>query len=147
MRQTYFDSSRLEGRVGQIPHSEDTMSQARVEESVERGNRPGGKSRVASVLPRLVQGLVLLGQMALQQDDTVTACSLLEASATLARQIQEWQDCAEPLSLLSRGAVLPGEDPGARCLPEEHLLVARKGQDTETIATRLAEAGRCLAAP
>ncbi len=146
MRQTYFDSSRLEGRVRSLPHSEDTMSQARVEEIVERGSRPGGKSRVASVLPRLVQGLVLLGQMALQQEDTVTACSLLEASATLARQMQEWQDCAEPLSLLSWVAVLQGNDAGAGVLPEEHLLVARKGQDTEAIATRLAEAGRCLAA-
>src|SRR5260370_34105841 len=95
MRQTYFDSSRLEGRVRSLPHSEDTMSQVRVEESVERGSRPGGQSRVASVLPRLVQGLVLLGQMALQQDDTVTACSLLEASAPLARQMQEWQGYPE----------------------------------------------------
>src|SRR5258708_17887349 len=108
MRQTYFDSSRREGRVRSLPHSEDTMSQVRVEESVERGSRPGGQSRVASVLPRLVQGLVLLGQMALQQDDTVTACSLLEASATLARQMQEWQDCAQPPSPLSRVAGRPG---------------------------------------
>src|SRR5258708_35679190 len=119
MRQKYFESSRREGRVRSLPHSEDTMSQVRVEESVERGSRPGGKSKVASVLPRLVQGLVLLGQMALQQDDTVTACSLLEASATLARQMQEWQGRAAPPSLLPSGAGPPGNDPGARVVPRE----------------------------
>src|SRR5260370_8126911 len=102
------------------------MSQVGVKESVERGSRPGGKRKVASVLPRLVQGLVLLGQMALQQDDTVTACSLLEASATLARQMQEWQGCAEPPSLLSWVPVLPGNHAGASAPPPDHLPVAQK---------------------
>lgn len=145
MRQTYFDSSMQEGRVRSIPHGEDTMSQVRVEESVERCSRPAGKSEVASVLPRLIQGLVLLGQMALQQDDAVTACSLLEASATLVRQIQEWQGCAEPLSLLAWVAALQENDAGAGLLPEEHLLRARKGQSTEAITSGLAEVGRGLA--
>ena len=68
---------------------------------MERGSRAGGKGRIASVLPRLIQEPVLLGQMALQQDDAVTACSLLEASATLAKRVGEGQDCAEPFSLLA----------------------------------------------
>jgi hypothetical protein len=100
----------------------------RVEENVERGGRAGGKSRMACVLPRLIQGLVLLGQVALQQEDTVTAYSLLEASATLARQMEEWQDCAEPLSLLTWIVALQGHEAEAGILPEERRVEARKGQ-------------------
>src|SRR6266567_7770473 len=102
MRQTYVGSSQREGSARPLPHREITRSQVLVEESVERGSRSGGKSRIASVLPRLIQELVLLGQMALHQDDIVTACSLLEASARLAKLVGEGQDCAEP-SLCSHG--------------------------------------------
>jgi len=111
MRQTCFDSSKQQKSGRTLPQAEDTRSQVRGEESVPRGSRAGGKSSIASVLPRLVQGLVLLGQMALQQDDPVTACTLLEASAMLARQMQEWQECAEPLSLLI-WLVAPQRDDG-----------------------------------
>ena len=142
MRQTCFDSSRLEKSGRTLSQGEDTRSQVRVEKSVSRGSRAGGKSRIASVLPRLVQGLVLLGQMALQQGDTVTACTLLEASAMLARQMQEWQECAEPLSLLVWWVAPQGDDVGTGVLREERPMNTRKGQDTEAIASRLAEAAR-----
>jgi hypothetical protein len=68
MRQIDVGSSQREGSARPLPHSENTRSQALVEESVERRSRAGGKSTIASVLPRLIQGLVLLGQMALQQE-------------------------------------------------------------------------------
>jgi hypothetical protein len=60
MRHTGFGSSRLEGSGGTLPQGQDTRSQVPVEESVEQGCRRAGKSRIASVLPRLVQGPVLL---------------------------------------------------------------------------------------
>lgn len=146
MRQTYFGSTQPEGRVRPLPHSENTRSQALVEESVERGSRTSGKGRIASVLPRLIQALVLLGQMALQQDDAVTACSLLEASATLAKQMGEGQDCAEPFSLLAWLADLPRNGSGGSVLPWECPMDAEKGQDTEGITSGLAEVGRGVAA-
>jgi len=118
-----------------LPHREITRSQVLVEESVERGSRSGGKSRIASVLPRLIQELVLLGQMALHQDDIVTACSLLEASARLAKLVGEGQDCAEPFSLLAWVADLPRNDPGADLLPWEHPMDTRKGPDAEVSAS------------
>ena len=141
MRQTYLGSCKLEGRMRPLPRGEDTRSAVRVKESVERGSRAGEKSRIASVFPSLIEGLVLLGQMALQQEDAVTACSLLEASATLARQIQEGQECAEHPSLLAWVLGLQGNDAGAGVLPEERLVRARKGDDREAIASALAEVG------
>ena len=135
MRQTYFGSTQPEGRVCPLPHSENTRSQALVEESVERGSRASGKGRIASVLPRLIRALVLLGQMALQQDDAVTACSLLEASARLAKQMGDGQDCAEPFSLLAWVADLPRNDTGAGVLPWEHPMDTRNGPDAEVIAS------------
>ena len=146
MRQTYVGPSQREGSVRPLPHSENTRSQVLVEESAERNSRVGGKSRIALVLPRLIQGLVLLGQMALQQDDTVTACSLLEASATLAKQMGEGQDCTEPFSLLAWVADLQENGTGAGVLPEECPMDTRKGHDTEVITSGRAEVDRGVAA-
>jgi DNA-binding CsgD family transcriptional regulator len=146
MRQTCFDSSKQQKSGRTLPQAEDTRSQVRGEESVPRGSRAGGKSSIASVLPRLVQGLVLLGQMALQQDDPVTACTLLEASAMLARQMQEWQECAEPLSLLVWLVAPQRDDGGTGVLREERPVHTRKGQDTEAIASGLAEVARGVTA-
>lgn len=87
------------------------------------------------MLPRLIQGLVLLGQMALQQDDTVTACLLLEASATLAKQMGEGQDCAESFSLLAWVADLPRNGAGAGVVPWERPKDNWKGHDTEVITS------------
>ena len=147
MRQAYVGPSQREGSVRPLPHSENTRSQVLVEESAERNSRVGGKSRIALVLPRLIQELVLLGQMALQQDDAVTACSLLEASATLAKQMGEGQDCTEPFSLLAWVADLQENGTGAGVLPEERLMDARKGHNTEVIAFGLAEVGSGVVAP
>lgn len=135
MRQIDVGSSQREGSARALPHSENTRSQALVEESVERRSRADGKSTIASVLPRLIQGLVLLGQMALQQEDTVTACSLLEASARLAKQMGERRDCAEPFSLLAWVADPLRNGPGADVLPWERPMDTRKGPDAEVIAS------------
>jgi ATP/maltotriose-dependent transcriptional regulator MalT len=141
MRQPYVGSCKLERRMRPIPQGQDTRSAVRVEERVERGSRAGGKSRIASELPSLVQGLVLLGQIALQQEDAVTACSLLEASATLARQIQEEQNGAEPTSLSAWMLAIQGNDAEAGILPEERLVQSRKGDDREAIVSGLAKGG------
>jgi hypothetical protein len=53
-------SSRLQGSGGALPQGQDTRSQVPVEESVERGYRRAGKSRIVSLLPCLVQRPVLL---------------------------------------------------------------------------------------
>lgn len=135
MRQTYVGSSQREESGRTLPHSENMRSQALVDESVERRSRADGKSKIASVLPHLIQGLVLLGQMALQQDDTVTACSLLEASARLAKQMGDGQDCAEPFSLLAWVADLPRNDTGDDVLPWERPMDTRKGHDADVISS------------
>jgi ATP/maltotriose-dependent transcriptional regulator MalT len=135
MRQTDVGFSQREGSIRPLPHNQNTRSQALVENSAKRSSRAAGKSRIASVLPRLIQGLVLLGQMALQQDDTVTACSLLEASARLAKLLGEGQDCIEPFSLLAWMADLQRNDTGADVLLWEHPMGTRKGPDAEVIAS------------
>ena len=147
MRQIYVGPSQLEGSVRLLPYIENTRPQALVEESVEPGSRAGGKSRIASVLPHLIQGLVLLGQMALQQDDAVTACSLLEASATLTKQLGEGQDCDAPLSLLAWMTELLECVAGAGVLPEERLIDARKRHSAEVITPDLADVGRGVTDP
>jgi DNA-binding CsgD family transcriptional regulator len=147
MRQTYVGSSQREGSVRPLPHREITRSQVLVKESVERGSRSGGKSRIASVLPRLIQELVLLGQMAFQQDDADTACSLLEASATLAKQMREGQDCTEPFSLLAWVADLPRNGPGVSVLPWERPMDTREGSGREAITSSLVEVDRGVAYP
>ncbi len=147
MRQTYVGSSQRGGSVRPLPHREITRSQVLVEESVERGSRPGGKSRIASVLPRLIRELVLLGQMAFQQDDADTAYSLLEASATLAKQMGEGQDCAEPFSLLAWVADLPMNGPGVSVLPWERPMDTREGSGREAITSSLVEVDRGAASP
>jgi len=142
MRQTRVGSFQREGSVRQLPHSENTWFQALVKGSVEQSSRAGVQSRIASVLPRLIQGLVLLGQMALQQDDTITACSLLEASATLIKQMEEWQDCAELLSLLTWVVDLQENNTGQGVLPKESLTNVRKGYNTEVPAFGMTEVSR-----
>jgi DNA-binding CsgD family transcriptional regulator len=147
MRQTYVGSSQREGSARPLPHREITRSQVLGEESVERGSRSGGKSRIASVLPRLIQELVLLGQMAFQQDDADTACSLLEASATLAKQMGEGQDCAEPFSLLAWVADLSRTGPGVSVLPWERPMDTREGSGREAITSSLVEVDGGVASP
>lgn len=131
MRQTDVDPSQTEGSTRPLPHSQNKGSQALVEETVKRRSGADGKSRIASVLPHLIQGLVLLGQMALQQEDTITACSLLEASARLAKQMGEGQDCAEPFSLLPWVVVLSRKGSGVDVLPCERPMDIGKGLDSE----------------
>lgn len=145
MRPIYVGFSQREGTVRPLPYSENTRSQALVEESAERGGRAGGKSTIASMLPHLIQGLILLGQIALQQDDAVTACSLLEASATLATQMEEGLDYAELFSLLAWVADLPRNGTGVGVLPWERPMDSRKGHDAKVIASGLVEGGRSVA--
>lgn len=133
MRQTYSGSCKLEGKYRSLPQRQDTRSTAWVEVRADQGSRADGKSSIASVLPSLIQELILLGQMALQQEDAVTACSLLEASATLARQIHQEHNSAESSSLSSWGFVLQGNDAAADVLTKERLLHSRKGAEREAI--------------
>jgi len=135
MGQTDVGYFQREGSARPLPHSENTRSQALVEEGVERSSRADGKSRIASVLPHLIRGLVLLGQMALHQDDIVTACSLLETSARLTKLVGEGQDCTESFSLLAWVADLPRNDIGTDALPWQHPMDTRKGPDAEVSAS------------
>ncbi len=145
MRQTYAGSCKLEGPMRPLQQEQDTKLAMRVEVRIERGNRADGKNRIASVLPSLVQELVLLGQMALQQEDAVTACSLLEASAMLARQIQGEQNGTESTSLPAWVLALQSNDAEAGVLAEEDLLHSRKGDDREAIISGLAVGGGAAA--
>ena len=113
---------------------QETRAARWVEVRVERGSRADRKSSIALMLPSLVQELVLLGQVALQQEDIVTACSLLTASATLAKQIEEEQNGAEPASLPAWVLALQGNDTATGVFAEERLLQSRKGDDRQAIA-------------
>ena len=141
MRRIYIASCKLEGRMRPLLQGQDTRSAGRVEERVQRTSRADGKSRIASMLPSLVQGLVLLGQLALQQEDEVTACSLLEASASLARQIQEEQNGVEPSFLPAWVLALQGNDAETGVQALERLVQSRKGDDSEALVSGLAEGG------
>jgi hypothetical protein len=56
MRHTGFGSSRLEGSGGTLPPGQDTRSYVPVEESVERGCRRAGKSRMPPYFPAWSRG-------------------------------------------------------------------------------------------
>ena len=145
MRQTYSGFCKLEGKTRPLPRRQDTRSTMWVEVRVERDSRADGKSRIASVLPGLIQELVLLGQMALHQGDVVAACSLLEASATLTRQIQQEQNRIEPTSLPAWVLALQGNGLETGVPAEECLLPGRKGDDGEAAVSGLPEVGGVVA--
>jgi DNA-binding CsgD family transcriptional regulator len=133
MRHTYSGSCKLDGEMPPLPRRQETRSARWVEVRVEPGCRAGEKSTIASMLSDLVQELVLLGQMALQQEDTLTACSLLEASATLARRLQQEQKGAELTSPPAWAFAFQGNKAEVSILAEKHQLPGRKREDRELI--------------
>ncbi|TMD70049.1 MAG: hypothetical protein E6I91_00665 [Chloroflexi bacterium] len=89
---------------------------------------------------------MLLGQIAFQQDDVITARSLAEESVRLCREVGHRWDSCQSLTILAKVAETQHDQLTARTLYQESLDLARAVGDKVLIASGLEDLANAIAA-